>query len=342
VPSIQSSGPDKASPIPGSFERARAGEEDTSSIWSLLIDAGVLARHTFDGRDPAAELHAHRLLYTMYSRQLAAPWEPHWRKSSDQLDQLRRSLEGIWDASERTRLRSFMDNLPGVEEFPEWALQLCQSHGSNVQHPLFAFLRDHATFAQLREFLMQETPFDIYFGDIIAMMLPALVDGAKAELASNLWDEMGRGVPARMHRRLRIDMMAHVDIPGDVHVRHLDRFCIEELRLANAYLHAVTDRGMMTQAMGMLLTTELMVPGRLDQQIMGWRRVGLEDDKMQYLIEHTVVDPIHAHGWMVNVVVPLLRGQPHLMPDLVMGMVRRLEYSGAVCDRMMQILPGVK
>ena len=60
---------------------------------------------------------------------------------------------------------------------------------------------------------------------------------------------------------------------------------------------------------------------------------------MQYLIEHTVVDPLHAHGWMENVVLPLLRAQPQLMPDIVLGMLRRLEYAGAVCDRMMVLLP---
>jgi pyrroloquinoline quinone (PQQ) biosynthesis protein C len=315
--------------------------EESPTIWSLLIDAGVLPRHTFDGTDPDAELQAHRLLYTLYARQIAAPWEQHWQRGTEQTDRLRRSLEEMWDASERARLHPQLVNLPSVADFPAWATALSQSHSSNVQHPLFAFLRDRASHAQLREFLLQETPFDIYFGDIIALMLPALVDGAKAELASNLWDEMGRGVPGRMHRRLRLDLMAALQIPADVHIRDLSRFCVEELRLANAYLHAVTDRALLPQAMGMLLTTELMVPGRLEQQILGWRRVGLEDDQMQYLIEHTVVDPLHAHGWMANVVQPLLRAQPQLMPDIVLGMLRRLEYAGAVCDRMMVLLPQV-
>jgi pyrroloquinoline quinone (PQQ) biosynthesis protein C len=316
--------------------------DESSTLWSLLIDAGVLARNTFDGSDPQSELAAHRLLYTMYSRQIAAPWERHWQQGTDQTDRLRRSLEGMWDAHERKRLQPQLEQLPSVAEFPSWAATLCQRHSSNVQHPLFPFLRDRATFAQLREFIIQETPFDIYFGDIIAMMLPALVDGAKAELASNLWDEMGRGEPARMHRRLRLDMMAALDVPGDVHLQRLNQFCVEELRLANAYLHTVTDRAQLAQAMGMLLTTELMVPGRLEQQILGWRRVGLKDEQMQYLIEHTVVDPIHAHGWLENVVLPLLREQPQLMSEMVFGMLRRLEYAGAVCDRMIVLLPQVK
>jgi pyrroloquinoline quinone (PQQ) biosynthesis protein C len=316
--------------------------DNSSTVWSLLLGAGVMPNHTFAGADPRAELEAHRLLYMMYARHFAAPWDAHWQRTTDQDAVLRRSLEGLWDASERARLQPYLENLPSVEDFPRWALELCRAHSSNVQHPLFAFLRDQASYAQLREFILQETPFDIYFGDIIAMMLPALTDGAKAELAGNLWDELGRGEPARMHRRLRLDMMAALGIPADVHVRDVSRFCVEELRLANAYLHAVSDRSLFTQAMGMLLTTELMVPGRLEEQILGWRRVGLKDDQMQYLIEHTVVDPLHAHGWMENVVRPLLREQPHLMPEIVLGMVRRLEYAGAVCDRMMSLLAEVK
>jgi pyrroloquinoline quinone (PQQ) biosynthesis protein C len=320
---------------------ARQRGTDRSTIWSLLMGAGVLSQHTFDGTQPDAELQAHRLLYSMYSRQLAAPWDPHWQRATDETDRLRRCLEEMWIESERIRLQPQLEDLPSVEGFEAWAVSLCQSHASNVQHPLFAFLRDRATFAQLREFILQETPFDIYFGDIIAMMLPALVDGAKAELATNLWDEMGRGVPARMHRRLRLDMMAALGIAPDAHLAELSRFCVEELRLANAYLHAVTDRSLLLQAIGMLLTTELMVPGRLDQQIQGWRRVGLKDEQMQYLLEHTIVDPIHAHGWMENVVKPLLRARPELMPELVIGMLRRLDYAGAVCDRMQILLPEV-
>lgn len=309
---------------------------------SVPIDPGALVHHAFDGTNPDAELQAHRLLYSIYARNLAGPWELHWQRVSSETDRLRRELEERWDASERRRFHQQLEHLPSVAEFPAWAMALCRAHSSNKQHPLFSFLRDRATFAQLREFLLQETPFDIYFGDIIALMLPALADGAKAELASNLWDEMGRGIPARMHRRLRLDIMAFLEIPADAHIRDLNRFCVEELRLANAYLHAVSDRALLPQAIGMLLTTELMVPGRLEQQIAGWRRVGLQDEQMQYLIEHTIVDPIHASGWMENVVLPLLRGHPQLMPDLVLGMLRRLDYAGAVCDRMLALLPDVQ
>ena len=314
----------------------------TSTIWSLFIDSSILPCHAFDGKDANAELHVHRLLYALYARQLAVPWDPHWQPKSEQDERLKRGLEGLWDASERRRLRRRLEHLPSVEEFPKWATATCQSDRSNVQHPLFAFLRDQATFAQLREFLIQETPFDIYFGDLIALMLPGFAGGAKAELASNLWDEMGCGNKARMHRQLRIDMMEFLSIPADVHIHDLNRFCVDELRLANGYLHAVSERALLPQAIGMLLATELMVPGRLDHQIQGWRRVGLVDEQMEYLILHTTIDPIHAYGWMENVALPLLREHPQLMPELALGMMRRLDYATAVCDRMLVLLPEVR
>jgi hypothetical protein len=89
----------------------------------------------------------------------------------------------------------------------------------------------------------------------------------------------------------------------------------------------------------MMLATELMVPGRLDQQIAGWRRVGLKDESMRYLLEHTVVDVEHANGWMHEVVLPMLERRPDLMADVVLGMARRLAYAAQVCDGMMAFLP---
>jgi len=126
--------------------------------------------------------------------------------------------------------------------------------------------------------------------------------------------------------------MKVIDIAPDRHLTHMSEYCLPELRLANMYFDAVRNRSKLAQALGMLLATELMVPGRLEYQIDGWRRLGLSDDTLAYLIEHTVVDAEHAEGWMEHVIVPLLREYPGAMDDIVFGAQRRLENAGAVCD----------
>jgi len=315
--------------------------------WNWLLEdanavcaAAFQSPHTAQGK--AADLQLHQALYMLHAWRVASPWTPGWRNVDDwRFAQLRETLEKAWLDSEAAWIDRHLDDLPQVASFREWAEALCQEHRSNVSHPLFAFLRDDATLAQLREFIIQETPFDIHFGDILALMLPGVYGGYKAELATNFWDEMGRGDAALMHRQLRLDMTGVLGVDDMVYLHDVERFCVEELRLANMYFHAACNRAELPQAIGMLMATELMVPGRLDQQIMGWRRVGFAEASMKYLLEHTVVDVVHAHGWMDKVVMPLLHARPGTLPSMARGMVRRLEYAADVCDAMLCRLPEV-
>jgi len=317
--------------------------------WAALLElAARTAEQAFSPGTPAdlrklAELHVHRTLYRIYVGRVAVPWSNAWTDlDSYRFDHLRQVLEAAWTRAESGRFADTLGPLPSLDRFPAWARQMCQQDRSNVSHPLFAFLRDEAGIEQLREFIVQETPFDIHFGDILAMMMPGVYGRAKMEFSKNFWDEMGRGDLASMHRQLRQQMTKQLGVDDDVYFADIERFRVEELRLANMYFHAVFNRALLPQAIGMMLATELMVPGRLDQQIAGWRRVGVKDESMRYLLEHTVVDVEHANGWMHEVVLPMLERQPGLIADVVTGMARRLAYAAEVCDGMMDFLPTLK
>jgi pyrroloquinoline quinone (PQQ) biosynthesis protein C len=319
----------------------------TELDWQTLLDtANEVARAAFgpSSSEPCdVDLTLHRVLYSIYAGRVAAPWTSGWRDMDDyRFDRLRQIIERAWAESETMRFDGIFGPLPAVDQFEVWSSLHCQKHRSGIEHPLFSWLRDTADHSQLREFLIQETPFDIHFGDVLAKMLPGVYGMAKAEFSKNFWDEMGRGETALMHRQLRLDMTGALGERDDVYLMQIERFCVEELRLANMYFHAVFNRAMLPQAIGMMLATELMVPGRLDQQILGWRRVGWPEEKMRYLLEHTVVDVEHAHGWMHEVVMPLLQVRPDLMPSIALGMARRLEHAAEVCDQMMVLLPRVK
>ncbi|WP_156429355.1 iron-containing redox enzyme family protein [Burkholderia sp. TSV86] len=322
---------------------AASTEQDWQRLFQAAEDACTSAFGMPGERQASAEMALHRVLYALYAGRIAAPWTSGWRNlDHHRFDRLRQMFEDAWSERETACYRDFFGPLPAPADFEAWATRHCQAHRSNVGHPLFAYLRDTASYAQLREFLIQETPFDIHFGDILAKMLPGVYGAAKSEFSKNFWDEMGRGETAAMHRQLRLDMTSALDEVDDVYLSQIERFCVEELRLANMYFHAVFNRALLPQAIGMMLATELMVPGRLDQQIMGWRRIGWTDDRMRYLLEHTVVDVEHAHGWMNEVVLPLLAKQPELLAPIALGMARRLEHAAEVCDRMMVMLPTVR
>jgi pyrroloquinoline quinone (PQQ) biosynthesis protein C len=335
-----------ARPIPPLFCAFREISASASNTqWeSLLADTAAACKIAYPASgsgDAAADEALHQMLYSLNAGRVAVPWDDGWKNMDDyRYDQLRQTIETAWAADERRLHGAVIDQLPDAAGFPAWAQAYCQADRSNVSHPLFSFLCERATQAQLREFLFQETPFDIHFGDMLAMMLPGVYGGAKAELSKNFWDEMGHGVPAVMHRELRLQMTRSLGLDDHLYL-DAERFCVEELRLANMYFHAVTHRSLLPQALGMMLATELMVPGRLDQQIQGWRRVGWPEASMRYLLEHVVVDVEHAHGWMEEVVNPLLACRPRLMAEIALGMARRLHHAAAVCDRMMAHLSAI-
>jgi len=104
------------------------------------------------------------------------------------------------------------------------------------------------------------------------------------------------------------------------------------------YFSAVFNRKRLPEAIGMMLATEMMVPGRLEEQIKGWRRVGFADENMRYLIDHTIIDIEHAEGWMQKVVKPIIYNEPKIMDDIIMGMARRLYYSEKICESMLEFL----
>ncbi|MEP3298099.1 MAG: iron-containing redox enzyme family protein [Pseudoruegeria sp.] len=209
-----------------------------------------------------------------------------------------------------------------------------KNHPHNVQHPVFDYLEHDASFDQLCEFIVQEAPFDMLFGDILSLMLPGLYDDMKMEIMTNYIDEMGEKKVEGVHRTMRIEMMKKIGIPAERY-ENIEGFCIPELALANNYMLAGFNRNKLAELIGMMLATEEVVPGRLGKQVFGWRRVGVPDEHMPYLINHISLDVVHASGWMDNVVVPLV-GQGEEIKDLLLwGVLKRLDVAGTICDTLL-------
>lgn len=319
------------------------GLDPTYTQWRELERlVGEVAVRAFQFGEQSALLDVQRFLYEVYSHRILPPWSKYYRDyDHPAIQAAHKQLSDAWLAEQRATHHSLASTPASVEDFPGWAKHICESHPSGVTHPLFDYLEKQATAEQLSYFNDQETPFDIHFGDLVAMLLPGVHDAPKIELAGNFWDEMGRGTAAVTHRRLRLDFMRRVGVSEDAYLTDVSRYWVEELCLANMYFQTSTERRLAPQAMGMLLATEMVVPGRLDRQINGWRRLGLPDADMHYLLEHVTVDVEHAEGWLDNVVMPLLRACPHLLPEFALGVVRRLDAALAVCDRAMDELDRV-
>jgi pyrroloquinoline quinone (PQQ) biosynthesis protein C len=300
--------------------------------------AGLAAR-AFSGDTQAAE-QLQRTLYQLFLGRHRPPWSG---ESVDIIDPPIAMFLWVfareWDRADCRRHRTTLAEMPAEPgRYPGWIVDLVRRHESNVQHPLFDFLANSATYEQLCEFVRQETPLDLYFADLLVYLAPGIYGRPKLEVAHNFWDEMGRGDAAKAHRALRLRMMDRVGLDESDHVTNADDLVIEEIELANAYFLSGAVRTYATNLIGMLLATESMAPGRLKRQIDGWRRVGLDDPDMEYLLEHTVVDVEHAEDWMREVVQVIIDERPEEIRGITLGVLRRLDIAGRICDRMMNHL----
>ena len=314
------------------YEPTKIVHEDRDSFinWSSTV-----AQRAFVEDDQDAKLEVQRSLYHIYLGWLAVPWERSAINVKHPLvAEIQFILEERWYEAERLKHEPKLQSLPQVEYFPSWIERYARNHSSTLIHPIFPFLAKEASLEQMREFFFQETPLEMLFGDIVGLMLPGLYGGPKMELVRNYWDEVGCGDEKRVHRNLRARLMQDFFIPSDAYISHADQLICEEIELINLYLGLALNRAKFAQLIGVMLTTELIIPGNFNYLIEGWKRLGVDDSMLAYHIEHTTVDEVHAQDLLYRVVMPILKDAPHLMSDIVMGVSRRLDASRAVSDKL--------
>lgn len=302
---------------------------------SLIDWSSKVVQRAFVEDNQDAKMEVQRALYQIHLGKLAVPWEREAINVNDPLiAEVQFILEKSWYKAELLKHEHKLQSLPQIEDFPSWIESYVRNHTSSLIHPIFPFLAKEASLEQMREFFFQETPLEMLFGDIVGLMLPGLYGSPKMELVRNYWDEVGCGLENRVHRNLRIRLMQHLDIPSDAYISNAEQLICEELELINLYLGLALDRGRLAQLIGVMLTTELVIPGNFNYLIEGWKRIGIDDELLAYHIEHTSVDEVHAQDLLYRVVMPILKDSPHLMSDIVMGVSRRLDASKAVVDKL--------
>ncbi len=84
---------------------------------------------------------------------------------------------------------------------------LCQQHPAS-HHPLFDFLASEASAAQIDYFFKSDSALNLLFFDLVAMgLVGSLLPETRAEIAQNLWDEIGQGSTEITHVNLYKDLL---------------------------------------------------------------------------------------------------------------------------------------
>lgn len=272
-------------------------------------------------REPAlapSELHV-RLTELNHLR--LEPGEPSddWQAELEHTHALAR-LEGGFLEAERAAVAERAAEAPqDPQAFAAWFDALCDD-GPGQHDALFDYLAEHATLEELRWFIQQEIATEAGFEDLVALTQLRMPTRAKLELASNYWDEMGRGKARAMHGPMLAALAKAIDV-GTVSPEEVEW---ESLALGNLLVGLAYNRRYAFHSLGALGVIELTAPSRAVKLVRAFERLGVDDVAARYFRLHAVVDIRHAQTWRDEVLVPLLEERPELARHLAEGALMRL------------------
>jgi pyrroloquinoline quinone (PQQ) biosynthesis protein C len=225
-----------------------------------------------------------------------------------------------------------------VEDLPSVVEEVSRNAHCSDAHPLFDFIENHATKPQLSQLLYAENLCDLNFVHLLSVIVPGMTGKPAAEMAENLWDEWGHGAVDKFHRNIRLEMMSHAGIRIDDSRLAAADYLPEEVAHFNAYALNGAVRRLNLRLVGMMYSTEFLVPRQLRAVIAGWRRVGTPDGEIQYLLDHFEGDVEHAAGWADSVIRPILVRNESAARELLIGALEHVDLLGKLYDTIYQDL----
>jgi len=205
-----------------------------------------------------------------------------------------------------------------VDGFIAWFEQL-KAVGPGQGDPLFPWLAEQASTAQLKWFFEQEAAGEAGFDDLVAMTQVKLPVQPKLELARNYWDEMGRGQREGMHGLMLDDLVDTLKVDPVI-----ENTVWESLALANAMTAMATNRRYAWHSVGALGVIELTAPGRSKMVAQGLQRIGLSGRERRYFVLHSVLDVKHSADWNHEALRPLVEEDPRRATAIAEGALIRL------------------
>jgi hypothetical protein len=260
--------------------------------------------------------------------------EPDWQKRLER-DMRMERLEGGFIEELRAEVIAEAAAAPtDAAGFVAWFEDLKQT-GPGQGDPLFPWLAEHATRAELRWFFEQEAAGEAGFDDLVALTQVKLPVRAKLELARNYWDEMGRGNPKGMHGPMLDALVETMEVEPAI-----ETTVWESLALANAMTAMAVNRRYAWHSVGALGVIELTAPGRSACTAAGLRRIGLSDRERRYFDLHAVLDVKHSADWNREAVVPLVSEDPRRATAMAEGALIRLRCGERCFERYRKALWG--
>lgn len=200
-----------------------------------------------------------------------------------------------------------------------------KENGPGQGDPLFPWLAERATLAEMKWFVEQEAAGEAGFDDMVAMAQVKAPAQAKLELARNYWDEMGRGNAKGMHGPMLEALVVALKVAPTI-----EATLAPSLALGNTMAALSTNRAYAYHALGALGVIELTAPGRASKVSEALRRLKISSKARLYFDLHAVLDVKHSEAWNREVFSTIIAETPEAARFIAEGALMRLQ-CGADC-----------
>ncbi len=319
--------------LDGILEEERGLEEE------IIHEARTLVRRAYPGEatfilpadvqvDDEARAEVHRALLALYQPHVQLPIASSLVNQFNPFSvMLLRELERPWERDMLRRAHASHDLSPEVlpsdpAAFAEWYRNTAFSHPL-YEHELYSFLASDATREQLEWFFTMECAGEAAFDDLVAMAQVGTRGDVKMEMASNYWDEMGKGVTHAVHTHLFHKLIEDLNLEAPA----ADDLPWQVLAGVNVMLWSCIPRRNAFRAQGTLGAVELLAPQRCTRVVHGAKRVGIDKKSVVYYGAHAIIDIGHAEGWLKHVIEPQVAAHPEARIGIAEGLVIRADAS---------------
>ena len=299
----------------------------------LIHTARTLARRAYPDSAPGdidadARSQAHRALLCLYQQHVNLPTSsPLANQFHPFAMRLLHELERPWERHMLARVHAHYDlsaaALPADPAgFAGWYRNTAFSHPL-YEHELYAFISSEASREQLEWFFGMECAGEAAFDDLVALAQVGTRGQVKMEMASNYWDEMGRGRTHAVHTHLFHKLIEDLGL----HAPPAEDLPWQVLAGVNVMLWSCIPRRNAFRAQGALGAVELLAPQRCTRVVHGARRVGIRKKSVVYYGAHAIIDIGHAEGWLRNVIEPQVAAHPDSRIGIAEGLIARANAS---------------
>lgn len=304
----------------------------------LNRDLPTILHAAFQDEDKAALLEVHKTLFTIYEISFSHPLSSVClHEYSPWLLTIRNQIEIAWLNYEIPRIQKQLPSNSEVENpklLCDWFIQQALLE-SNLDKFVLEFLKTQASIEQFNIFILSDATLNYRFCDALALSLPHSSEKVKAEIAQNIWDECGHGIPEKSHIRQFARMLTELGLQQPTSPIWEDW---RPYAGHNIYFCFGLNRKHYFKAIGNLAMPEIFDSSRNRKIVAGLERLYSDARvKCEYFYNHLEADEKHGLDWLNNVITPIVNSEPLAGIELAIGGAIRMEtmrrYNEYLADR---------